>query len=89
MEELRRVPCSCSALIEPLFDTFDEICFYPHLSSIHLRDYAIVTESFANLGGTDFSQFLKQGITNSIAYTKHVSNVDFTLAKLLKEIQIQ
>ena len=39
------------------------------------------------MGGTDFSQFLKQGIASSIAYTKHVSNVDVAaLAQLLKQI---
>ena len=75
-------------LIEPLFDTFDELSLLSTLVfDTPKENYAIVTETFANLGGTDFSQFLKQGIASSIAYTKHVSNVDVSaLAQLLKQI---
>ena len=75
-------------LIEPLFDTFDELSLLSTLVfDTPKENYAIVTETFANLGGTDFSQFLKQGIASSIAYTKHASNVDVSaLAQLLKQI---
>ena len=75
-------------LIEPLFDTFDELSLLSTLVfDTPKENYAIVTETFANLGGTDFSQFLKQGITSSIAYTKHDSNVDVSaLAQLLKQM---
>ena len=74
-------------LIEPLFDTFDELSLLSTLVfDTPKESYAIVTETFADLGGTDFSQFLKQGIENSIAYKTNVSKVDvLALTQLLKQ----
>ena len=74
-------------LIEPLFDTFDELSL---LSAIIYdtpkENYAIVKDTFTQLGGTDFNQFLKHGILDSISYTSYLGNVDIAaLAKLLNQ----
>ena len=78
-------------LIEPLFDTFDELSL---LSSIiydaPVENYAIVKDTFTNLGGTDFNQFLKQGILDSISYSSYTGTVDISaLAQLLNQASTQ
>lgn len=78
-------------LIEPLFDTFDELSL---LSSIiydaPVENYAIVKDTFTNLGGTDFNQFLKQGILDSISYSSYSGTVDISaLAQLLNQVSSQ
>ena len=58
-------------LIEPLFDSFDEITLLSSLVHESPKDaYELVRESFTRLGGTDFSQFLKLGLWDSVAYRR-------------------
>lgn len=74
-------------LIEPLFDTFDELAVLSSLVYDAPKEtYAIVKDTFTQLGGTDFNQFLKQGILESIAYPTSSANVDvLALNQLLKQ----
>ena len=58
-------------LIEPLFDSFDELTLLSSLVHDSPKDpYALVRENFTRLGGTDFNQFLKLGLLDSVAYSK-------------------
>ena len=74
-------------LIEPLFDTFDELTILSSLVyDTPKESYAIVKETFADLGGTDFNQFLREGILGSLTYTTYSEPVNIpALAQLLNQ----
>ena len=74
-------------LIEPLFDTFDEVAILSSLVyDTPKESYAIVKDTFASLGGTDFNQFLRQGILETVSYSTYSENVNVSaLAQLLNQ----
>ena len=74
-------------LIEPLFDTFDEVAILSSLVyDTPKESYAIVKDTFASLGGTDFNQFLRQGILVTVSYSTYSENVNVSaLAQLLNQ----
>ena len=74
-------------LIEPLFNTFDEISILSSLVyDTPKESYAIVKDTFASLGGTDFNQFLRQGILETVSYSAYSENVNVSaLAQLLNQ----
>ena len=74
-------------LIEPLFDTFDELAILSSLVyDTPKESYAIVKDTFASLGGTDFNQFLRQGILETVSYSTYSENVNVSaLAQLLNQ----
>ena len=74
-------------LIEPLFDTFDELAILSSLVyDTPKESYAIVKDTFASLGGTDFNQFLRQGILVTVSYSTYSENVNVSaLAQLLNQ----
>lgn len=78
-------------LIEPLFDTFDELSILSSLvHDTSKENYAIVKDTFANLGGSDFNQFLKEGILESISYARSSATVSIpALAELLKKASME
>lgn len=74
-------------LIEPLFDTFDELAILSSLVyDTPKESYAIVKDTFASFGGTDFNQFLRQGILETVSYSTYSENLNVSaLAQLLNQ----
>ena len=64
-------------MIEPLFDTFNELEIVSLLAGSERTDaYSIVRESFEELGGTDFNKFLSDGLLEGSAYQATKLNLD-------------
>ncbi len=65
-------------MIEPLFDTFNELELLARLAGSSETDsYSIAKAMFAALGGTDYNKFLSDGLLENSSYPTTAVNVDY------------
>lgn len=77
-------------MIEPLFETFNELEILARLAGAAETDgYSVAKATFAVLGGTDFNKFLSDGVLEGSAYPAASVAVDFaTLTAFLKPSEL-
>ena len=65
-------------MIEPLFETFNELEILARLAGESVTDgYSITQATFAELGGSDFNKFLSDGVLDGSAYNSASPVLDY------------
>ena len=65
-------------MIEPLFETFNELEILARLAGESVTDgYSITQATFAELGGGDFNKFLSDGVLDGSAYNRASPVLDY------------
>ena len=68
-------------MIEPLFETFNELEILARLSGAPETDgYSIAKATFAALGGKDYNKFLSDGVLEGSAFPVYPATVDYARA---------
>ncbi|MEM1222755.1 MAG: TAT-variant-translocated molybdopterin oxidoreductase [Verrucomicrobiota bacterium] len=65
-------------MIEPLFDTFDELELLARLIGAETTDaYSIAQSTFKSLGGNDYNKFLSDGLLVASGYKQSTDKLDY------------
>lgn len=77
-------------MIEPLFETFNELEILARLSGVSETDgYSIAKATFAALGGSDYNKFLSDGVLEGSAFPIATKIIDYAgIATLLKKDEL-
>jgi molybdopterin-containing oxidoreductase family iron-sulfur binding subunit len=78
-------------MIEPLFETFNELEILARLAGESVTDgYSITQATFTELGGSDFNKFLSDGVLDGSAYNRASPVLDYLqVASVIKSDELK